>query len=429
VRIDSSKTMEQTKRHLDHIVQDFHGNKKQKLNNTNKSVIKKLILSFNPHFLIAFRSVLENLPNEIIYKIFQYLNIYHIYDRFSDLNKRFNNLYKNSNLPIQLDISTMRKTNFERYYTNIILPNRHRINYLRLSNPFTTDIVFSPSSMIEQFLQLETLVLDSINQKSFDKISTHLIFLPKLHSLIMNFAEHIKCPNTLFDNIFNLDKLKYCKITYQRILRFDYSIHFTKYNRSSIEHLVINTDFLIKSVNDLLLCLPKLRHLSINYLGDVHSLDMEMEMEEEPPVILKHLKSVSLKIHLIRFNQLATLIKKFFRHLEVFRLTTKRCESEYLNAKQWEQLISSYLPNLRIFDINHDHDITDDQLSFHDLINQFNSSFWIEKQWFFIHQHAWLGNLDNGEFYSTNSYRYNSTPTCFYIISILEEKIIHFIGN
>ena len=26
----------------------------------------------------------------------------------------------------------------------------------------------------------------------------------------------------------------------------------------------------------------------------------------------------------------------------------------YLDAKRWEQLISSYMPNLRIFDINHD---------------------------------------------------------------------------
>ena len=86
----------------------------------------------------------------------------------------------------------MSKSNFERYYKNIILPNKHRINFLRLSNPFTVDIVFSPPRIISQFIQLETLILDNINEKYFNNISTDLIFLPKLHSLILNFADYIQ---------------------------------------------------------------------------------------------------------------------------------------------------------------------------------------------------------------------------------------------
>jgi hypothetical protein len=79
----------------------------------------------------------------------------------------------------------MTKTNFERHYKKIILPNRRRIHILRLSNPFTVDIVFSPSRIITQFSQLETLILDNINAKSFNNISIYLMFLPKLHSLAL----------------------------------------------------------------------------------------------------------------------------------------------------------------------------------------------------------------------------------------------------
>ena len=58
------------------------------------------------------RTVLEDLANEIIYEIFDYLDIYHVYQGFSNLNKRFRNLLEDSNLPIQINISTMTKSNF-----------------------------------------------------------------------------------------------------------------------------------------------------------------------------------------------------------------------------------------------------------------------------------------------------------------------------
>ena len=48
--------------------------------------------------------------------------------------------------------------------------------------------------------------------------------------------------------------------------------------------------------------------------------------------------------------------------------------------KKWEQLIVSYMPNLRLFDINHDGFTRNNPLTYHELVNQFNSSFWISKQ-------------------------------------------------
>jgi hypothetical protein len=362
---------------------------------------------------ILFRYVLEDLANEIIYEIFDYLDISHVYDGFFDLNKRFKKLLNNSNLPIQINISTITKKDFQRRYKKIILPNRYRINHLRLSNPFTTDIVFSPSRIITQFSQLKSLVLDNIIYKSFKNIATYLTLLPKLHSLTIDFAEQLEWRNIPFDNIFLLTNLKYFKITYRETNEFQPSpIYFTEYGRSSIEHLVINTYFHVESFNNLLLCLPKLRHLSIDCLRNSYQTAKKMDKEEHP-IALEHLKFVSLKLDHIRLNDIEDSIKKFFRYVEVLRLSTERFACECLDAKRWERLISSSMPSLRIFDVNFYGFGMPNQLTFHELVNQFNSSFWMDKQWFFTHQHGWQEDLNHGMLYSTNPYRYNYTFTLF----------------
>lgn len=347
---------------------------------------------------------MEDLANEIIYEIFDYLDIYHVYDGFFDLNKRFKKLLNNSNLPIQVNISAMTKPIFERCYRKIILPNQHRINYLRLSNEFMTDIVFSPPRIITQFPQIESLVLDNIIYKSFKNISTYLTHLPKLQSLIISFTEQLECENIPFGTIFPLTNLKYFKITYQETNEYDPSaIYFTEYGRSSIEYLVINTCFHVESFNNLLFCFPKLRHLSIDCLRS--SYRTTKKMDKEHPVALEHLKFVSIKLDFIDLNHIEDSFKKFFRYVEVLHLTTKRNTFECLDAKRWERLISTYMPNLRIYDVNYYGFGLPNQSTFHELVNQFKSSFWIKKHWFITHQHNEREDLNHGMLYSTDPYR------------------------
>ena len=68
------------------------------------------------------------------------------------------------------------------------------------------------------------------------------------------------------------------------------------------------------------------------------------------------------------------------------------------------------MPNLRVFDFFHDNcKFVDMPVTYHDLVHQFTSPFWIERQWFFTHQHDWRGKIENGIFYSTNPYRYKTS--------------------
>lgn len=162
---------------------------------------------------------------------------------------------------------------------------------------------------------------------------------------------------------------------------------------------MINHHFRIQSFNNLLSYLPQLRHLSINCLDGFDFNDIEFY-----PIILKDLKYVSLELELVYFNRFEKLIKNFFYYIEVLYITTKY-DSQYLDAERWEELISTYMPNLRIFDINHDGSVQASPFEYHNFINQFNSSFWFKKQWFFTHQHDCEERLDTGIFYSTNPYR------------------------
>ncbi len=92
---------------------------------------------------------------------------------------------------IQINISTISKSNFEHYHKNIITPNSHRRNILRLSNTFTVDIVFSSSRIILKFRQFKTLIIDNIKATYLNNILNHLISLLKLYSLVLTFAEYI----------------------------------------------------------------------------------------------------------------------------------------------------------------------------------------------------------------------------------------------
>ncbi len=343
----------------------------------------------------------EDLANETLYEIFDYLDIHHAYEAFFNLNKRFQNLFLYSNLPIQVNISTISKSSFERYHKNVIIPNKHRINYLRLSNPFTVDIVLSPPVTISKFIKLETLVLDHINAKYLYNILKHAILLPKLHSLVLSLADYMEDISRLFHSILRLPKLKFCKITYQtKVMEYPSLVFLDEHEHSPIEHLIINSPFRYDFLHGLLSRLPKLRHLKMDSL-----VESDSSAQKPCSIPLKHLKYISLRIFGVDFPQFEQLIKNYCHHVEVLRLTV-RYDEEYLDAQRWERLIVSDIPYLSDFDMNFEYHVLDNrQIALYDLMYQFNSPFWIERGWFFTHQYKSEMGVHNGMFCSTNSYR------------------------
>ena len=93
----------------------------------------------------------EDLSNEIIYELFDYLDMCHIYQAFIDLNSRFKNLLMYSSLPLKINIKYLSKSNVQSYYTRFILANINRISFLYLWNPFLIDLSFSISLSCSKF--------------------------------------------------------------------------------------------------------------------------------------------------------------------------------------------------------------------------------------------------------------------------------------
>ena len=343
-----------------------------------------------------FRSCLENLPNETLIEIFEYLDMNDIYHGFYDLNSRFESLLINFDIPFQIDLSKIPKYEFDVYNQNVFQKNKHRIKILRLSNPFTIDELFSPIRLMFHLTQLEKLILDKIHSKYLHNILKNLIYLPKLNSLILSPIDYISNPNLILMEIFCLKQLKSCRLTYKmKKNEIILPIDFEQSEASPIEYLIINGPFRCESFPKLFTYLPKLRHLSINYLLGSNQMNFS-------PIELKHLKYVSLNLHSIRFNQFQILIENFFRHIVVLRISTFNSFS-HSNAEQWEELISTSLPNLRIFDIQNSYNCVMQNFLYACTSGHFRSRFWREKQWFFNDDSDDSSN--SGRFYSTKPYR------------------------
>lgn len=349
----------------------------------------------------------EDISNEIIYEIFDFLDMYDVYQAFSDLNIRFHNLIHCSSLPLNINMSFLSKLDLQNYSTQFILPNINRINSIRLNGSSMFKHVFSSPENIKKFIGIKSLILD-VNIS--ENILYRLISLPNLSSLIINYPD---CATTGYidcQSIISLPKLKYCKISYKGKIYFGLS-HDILNVSSSIEHLVINGQYNLNELPKLLLLLPHLSRLSINYL--YRSSDLKLKVL--PQILNQSLTHVNLTLKHIQFDRFEPFILNLFHNVQVFRISMND-DIQYLSANRWERIISSSMPNLRIFDIQHLYIIPNehDQLVYDDLIKQFTSSFWVQRRWYFQQQRSEEISPNYGLFFSIQPYMHTEKNELFF---------------
>jgi hypothetical protein len=401
--------MEQTKRQRQNSIDD--DNKKKKLTiNSNRSV---KIDSLHPSILFfIFYSVsrksitnFEDLSIEIIYEIFDFLDFYRVYEAFFDLNIRFQNLLTHSNLPINIDLSLKSKRDFQLYYKNILIPYQHRIKSVHLSNPLIIERIFSPTLDTPlAFTRLEKLTLHNIISILLEQVLTHFISSSCLLSLDITCIDIVQDESNLYRQIFRLPRLKYCKLSCEHYVSHGL-IPVATNEYSPIEYLVIKHQLQFHEMNALLSYVPQLRRLLISC--ESSSSDTQTVSSS---IVLNHLTHLSLNIDDFLFDQVESIMKNLFHRVQVLHISIIATnDATYYDANRWKQLILSFLPYLRIFNI--DISISDDRRSHNNIkqyisrIDEFNSSFWIERQWFF--QHGVYYGTDDTDYslYSINPYR------------------------
>ncbi|CAF0930697.1 unnamed protein product, partial [Adineta steineri] len=392
--------MEQIKRQRKISTDDSDDMKRKQFHSTHQSV-----------------SSFEDLSNEIICEIFEYFDFDYIYEIFSNFNQRFVNLIINSNLPIKINILSVSKPNFERYYTDIIIPNRHRIKSLRITNIFAVNTILSPQDNISKLTRLETLILTNISS-SYLRNLQYLINLPKLSSLTIIYKGYTKFNRAkIYHQIFQLPVLKYSNVLLGvESTPIVSSLSFATNKYSSIEHLVIKNHIELDKLYIILSHVPQIRRLSISMLPEP-----KKKRNITFSITLNNLTYISLKFQSFHFHDFELLAKDLLYNLQVLRLYTSK-EITYLDANRWKNLILSHIPNLTIFDFQYMYfaDYEDNMISsYENLIKNFTTSFWTERQWFFSTQHSLGFDADDFLFFSVKPYK----RTTFVLGGAIEEKL------
>ena len=322
----------------------------------------------------------EDLPNELIYEIFEFLDGCHAYTSFADLNIRFRQLFVQSSLPLKLQFRLTSQAILQYHYKHIVVPNRNRIVSLSLLHPVIVNYFLTSVPICPLFAQLEALVIDNIKSNHLLLLLEQLTLLPRLFSFSVYVNDNISEDyDKIYDAIFALPLLKYCKVllaSHGYFWKTSKPVHHV----TNIECLTITVPKSWQEIYALISCAPRLRHLVSDFSEQFFMGTSDLQKG------LCHLTHLSLKTHFISFASIEPFIISCSIHLEVLRIKAKR--RDYLNADRWQQLIICHIPNLVIFHLHVGlHINVENDNTFHPLIDKFNSLFWFTHKWFFDHCH------------------------------------------
>ena len=225
-----------------------------------------------------------------------------------------------------------------------------------------------------------------------------LSHLPQLASLSIDCLSYFHDENSIYQAIFLLRKLTYCKLTSpvggERV-----PLPFATKPSSILERLIINGHCHLEQLIAILSHTPNLRHLSCDHLYGSH-----LEKSQVPP-LPERLTSVRLKVHNTPFDDFIWFLSKVGLRLQKLRVKQSNDE-RFFQARVWEELIQHSMSCLSLFDIQCIHYVQDGGSSSQPSIDAFSSAFWCDRRWSFDHH---LFSFDDRvflKFYSRLPYRF-----------------------
>lgn len=345
---------------------------------------------------------IEHLSNEIFYEIFDYLEGCQIYRVFIDLNRRFHQLVTSPSLRLRLQIPYRFNLIYWNTYQRLMTFNQHQIFSIDLSLKLDENVgIITAHSLDSSFVHLESLSIDSMQSDTLFSVLFTLSSLPRLCSLSIQLSYKLQELTKIYELVLHLPKLKFFKLSSfgHETDPVTLSLPMASSQSSSpIEHLVIEHSCTSANLSSILSYTP---HLSRFIL--MHELDIDDHLPIISPIVLANLTYLCMDTGKISFNRFERSISQTFSKLQILRVLCD--DRNYLDAHRWEYLISKHLPHLKTFDlrcfdfyINHENW---PMVEYPGQVNDFFSSFWIERQW--ILQVEYESEIIN---YVINTYKY-----------------------
>ncbi|CAF0829008.1 unnamed protein product [Adineta steineri] len=323
---------------------------------------------------------LEMLPNELLLDLFEYFDCIYLLRSFFGYNNRFNQLIYIYLQTHQLNLEFISKDNFDLISQKYLSSLTHHIISLRLSNeqtPNLSNLLFSSNFTIDNFFYLQSLYLHYI--PSLDILieityyCKNLIYLTDLTIIKCNINEKLKNCINLFHNIWNIPKLSYCNLDGIELKCFSLSfmskISLT-IKKLFIENISCDLSYLFCILN----CTPNLEQLSTT----IYSYSTNTNLD----AIIESMKS--LKIYYQgSIDSLKTILSQMpnLTHLKIETLDL------IMDGNVWKQILNDYLFKIEIFQLKmkleFEGNDTDVENSVNQLLDSFNTRFWIEEhQWY-----------------------------------------------
>jgi hypothetical protein len=336
---------------------------------------------------------IENVSNEIFYEIFDYLDGGEVYNAFSNLNYRFQQLLRSSSFLFKLRFRETNDQQLINKYKEMIRNYKHQIISFHLC---LSSRSFSLFSIDSSFDRLESLSLTGIHPNTLSSCLIKLDRIPRLYSLTIDTKNGFDDLQVVYRSIFALPALKFYKFM---ISEGDNRTSLPMANQnqfSTIKYLDMAHSCSIDELTHIVSYTPELRHLKFLHNDDCYS--------NIGTILLPNLTHLSISANHLHFDDFEIFIKNMHCMLNVLHFTVRSeyKDGSYLDAARWEQLILQDLPQLKEFEFEYYQYASDDEVKrSYDEHNRFTSAFWLQRQWIYE------VTIDDEQFiYSVSPYKY-----------------------
>ncbi|CAF1277323.1 unnamed protein product, partial [Didymodactylos carnosus] len=293
------------------------------------------------------KSILEQLSNELLIYVFQFLSPYDLHRAVYNLNLRLNTICYAQKL--YLDLAWTKYT-FD-YYCSCQQPFASQIYGLKLCDEFDRLTLVDRHIDIGLFTNLRALTIENSSPKHFDKILSKLHLLSQL-SYLNIYSALIQSPH-ITTTIFTIRSLK-------RLILYSFDPILLHFNNNAVSPLTLEyleldscymTDFL-----ELLKCVgPNVKQMKISILykrdQDPESIDPKIidnllcddGKHHKIPVSLRRLQ---ISFHFLPLTDFH-LILRLFPHLTHLTFSTSTYDLNFISASIWHQFISINLLKLK----------------------------------------------------------------------------------